>query len=190
MSDVAPSTVPVQQEAGQFNNPVSESSYSALGGPINYLLRVQLPVGSIIPSMLNEPQFLALLDNPSPSTWVLADGRNVAGSIYEFVTGFSSLPDLRGIFVRGANNGGSAQGTRSPTTGNPDGNQVPGTYQSDKLGSHVHPVPNVAVTNDSAVTNFRGGVPDRLATTLNTGAAGSNETAPRNATVNYFIRIN
>lgn len=186
MSNMAPSTVPIQQESVQFNNPVSEASASAIGGVCNYLLNIQLPIGSIFPSMLTEPQLLAQLGSPSPSTWILADGRGVAGSQYQTVTGNTNVPDLRGIFVRGSNSGGSSAGTRADGNQNPDGTLNPGTYSADKFASHQHQVlaQNFIAINGGGQTGYLGPA------TAGTGLTGGNETAPKNVTVNYFIRIN
>ena len=51
MTDLAPSTVPVQQESIQFNNPVSEASLAAIGAIPNYLLMILPPVGTIWASL-------------------------------------------------------------------------------------------------------------------------------------------
>lgn len=67
------------------------------------------PVGSIAESMLTEAQFQAL----NGTGWVLADGRSVVGSMYAMATGFTTIPDLRGVFRRGKNNG-RADGNQDP----------------------------------------------------------------------------
>lgn len=198
----------IQQESLQFNNPVSESSLNAMGASINGILSVLLPVGSILDSMLTEIQFQAQLGNPNPATWIIADGRGVSGSSYQTATGSSSVPDLRGIFSRSKNNG------RSGSSGNPDGDLALGTYTADKFASHNHALTdpghnhspstggNQFVTwqnaSDGAVAAFQfGGIfapLTNLTSTSGTGITladtGGNETAPRNVTVNRFIRIN
>jgi hypothetical protein len=177
----------VQQPGVQYNKPVSEASLEQLGGPINGLLSIMLPVGSIIHSMLTEIQFQDQIGNPSPATWVLADGRDVTGSLFTEVTGFTLIPDLRGIFVRGKNNG------RSDGHQNPDGDLALGTYTGDKFASHLHTY-TYSRTTAQISNNTSGGVInfpyDQLTTTENTSSAGGNETAPKNVTVNIFIRIN
>lgn len=59
------------------------------------------PVGAKTYSMLTEAQFQA----QNGSGWVLADGRNVSGSDYHTKTGQTTVPDLRGVHLRGKNNG-------------------------------------------------------------------------------------
>lgn len=179
MSNIPGSFSYIQQESLKFNQPVSEASLSAMGASINGLLSIICPVGTILESMLTEAQFQTQLGNPSPATWVLADGRSAVGTTYQSITGFSTVPDLRGIFTRGKNNG------RSDGNQNPDGDLPLGTYTADKFASHSH---------TGAAAPAANGPP--AATTLNyfgnttSGVTGGNETAPKNVTVNCFIRIN
>jgi hypothetical protein len=205
MSNVTPSENFIQQESIQFNQPVSEAAGSAIGALANFLRETILPVGSVVYSTLTEAQFQ--LQNkdpvPSPERWVLADGRNVSGSKYESVTGNSAIPDLRGVFLRGKNNG------RSGTTGNPDGDSAIGTYQSDQFGSHNHSFSDPGhshqfsqggfgsdnqPTTPAYGSNNVGTIGNRSVTSSTTGitfvASGGNETRPRNVTLNAFIRIN
>lgn len=139
-----------------------------------------LPVGTIIHSMLTTAQFSAEYGD----NWVLMDGRSVTGSKYASVTGSSTIPDARGAFLR-------AKGS----TYNPDGDLAVGTYTSDKLLSHGHPV-----YNSSPSVGFGPSVsPSASWTSLGVSAVsaqngaspvGQNETSPRSLTVNVFIRIN
>ena len=69
-----------------------------------------LPVGTIITSMLNFDTFTyyandirSLLWNPLKSKWAPADGRNIEGSQYSKAIKRKTLPDLRGMFIRGLN---------------------------------------------------------------------------------------
>lgn len=84
------------------------------------------PVGMIVQSMLTEAQFQAL----NGTSWVLMDGRSVAGSSYATVTGSATIPDARGMVLRGRNDGGSALGTRADGKQNPDGNLTLGSDQA------------------------------------------------------------
>lgn len=179
MTDIPGSFSPIQQESLQFNQPVSEASLTALGASINGLLSIVLPVGTIIESMLTEAQFQAQIGNPSPAIWVLADGRSAVGTSYQSITGFTTIPDLRGIFTRGKNNG------RSDGKQNPDGDLALGTYSDDKFESHTHSAyTSIVAQGPTAATTFSYLFPG------NTGATGGNETAPKNVTINFFIRIN
>ena len=64
--------------------------------------------------------------------WVLADGRSVTGSAYATITGTTAIPDMRGLFLRGKNNG------RTDGNKNPDGDLGLGAIQGDQIVSHVH----------------------------------------------------
>lgn len=173
------------------------------------------PVGMIASSMLTEVQFQAL-NGPS---WILADGRSVAGSFYATVTGFSIVPDLRGQFIRGKNNG------RIDGNQDPDGERALGAWQANAVVPHDHSLANhqhispLGVQHNagfpwqygiSGVTysssNLQYGVGGSFANlpTLanngsgalsspssgNTGMFGSAETRPNNMATNIFIKIN
>jgi hypothetical protein len=203
VTDIAGSTVPVQQESVQFNNPVSESSLSSIGAIANYLLNILAPVGTIWASCLydngdgtyTQNSFQAQIDFPTPATWVLADGRCVIGSEFQALTGLTNVPDLRGITVRGSNYGGSLAGTRTDGFENPDGTLPIGQFTASRFQSHTHPI---LLTNLSPA--YGGGGIGSANTGSNPVPSGSlpieasyeggNDTAPSNVTVNYFIRIN
>lgn len=178
MAAVQSSFIPVNEEAINFNRPVSESSLSAIAGLANGLLSIALPVGSIVDSMLTEDQFQLQLGNPSPATWVLADGRDITGTSLNLLTGQTNAPDLRGIFTRGKNNG------RVDGNQNPDGNLPLGTFTDDKFESHFH------VFRSPQGSGASGSPGDGGLAAENTSSTGGNETAPKNVTVNKFIRIN
>ena len=93
MTDVADSTAKIQSEALDQNSPVSEAALQAIGGAVNFLLKKITPVGTVMHSMLDEATF----QGQTSTDWVLADGRSVAGSVYQSLTGLSVIPDLRGI---------------------------------------------------------------------------------------------
>jgi hypothetical protein len=149
-------------------------------------------VGDVKTSMLTEAQFQAQHND----TWVLMDGRGVGGSTYETITGSSTIPDARGQFLRGKNNG------RADGQENPDGDVALGTYQADEFASHNHGGGNHNHTyNKGGSDAFNGpfsdstndqnppdGVTDNSGVIINT--EGGNETRPKNVTINYFIKIN
>jgi hypothetical protein len=154
-------------------------------------------VGDVKTSMLTEAQFQEL----HGQTWVLMDGRSVTGSTYETITGSSTIPDARGQFLRGKNNG------RSDGQQNPDGDIALGTQTTDKFDSHNHgggdhthtalewgnfnnPTSSAARNRIAASSNPRRNdvIIGDSGTIVNT--EGGNETAPKNITINYFIKIN
>ena len=131
MSVIPGSSLLIEQESVQFNQPVSNAAASAIGALANYLRTRILPVGSVVYSMLDEATFQAECGD---TTWFLANGQSCAGTLYESVSGNSVTPDLRGIFIRGKNY------SRSTSTGNPDGDLAVGTYTADRFGTHNHTV--------------------------------------------------
>jgi hypothetical protein len=153
----------------------------AMGGAINYCLLKLIPIGTVLPSMLTQAQFNGQV---GVGYWVIADGSSCTGTTYASVTGYATVPDLRGVFLRGKNNG------RADGKQNPDGDLSLGTYQADAFASHNH---SYTVDGDNgnqpgnhaACGNQTGG------TRTNTvDFTGGNETRARNVTINYFIRVN
>ena len=152
-----------------------------------------LPVGTVLHSMLTVAQFQAQYG----TNWVLADGSSCTGTKYASVTGATTLPDMRGRFLRG----------KSHASGNnPDGDLALGAYSADKLGSHSHNTnysnasgggysPAYYWSGSGSDTDGRGILPNNMTgvgtlARVPTDATGSSETSPRSITVNYFIRIN
>lgn len=138
-------------------------------------------LADVVTSMLTEAQFQTLRG----SKWVLADGRSVTGSDYHSLTGKTSIPDMRGQFLRGKNNG------RNDGNENPDGDLNLGEFQTDEVGPHVHEYLDYYLRK-SPDANY-GNVNDEgqlRADTRDTEANDGLETRPKNITVNYFIKIN
>lgn len=139
-------------------------------------------IGSVEQSMLSETQFQLL----NGTGWILADGRNVAGSVYATVLGVTNVPDLRGVTLRGKNNG------RVDGNQNPDGDVALGTFQGHAFTSHSHTINlhgNVpAVTANPAASSAAFSGHQHASSAPNTG--GGNETRMRNVTINQFIKIN
>lgn len=156
------------------------------------------PVGMIVQSMLNETQFQAL----NGSNWILADGRSVAGSTYATVTQSANIPDLRGMTLRGKNNG------RSDGNQDPGGERALGNFQNDQMQGHNHAVSGGAyqVYNDytvaggafarvtwaQAYVNLLNPLTANTPTTdgINGSVRVGAETRMRNVAVNVFIKIN
>ena len=161
----------------------SGSSVNTIGSTTNYA------IGEVKQGFISE----ALFQSQMGSEWVLADGRDVTGSQYHTITGITTIPDTRGQFLRGKNNG------RSDGKQNPDGDVVLGTQQDDTFKEHSH-----SVVYNSGGTVFQDGTkvfsnggntwanPTGLSssTTNMIDNTGGNETRPKNVTINYFIKIN
>lgn len=199
MAEIEPNPVYIQTESMVPSKPASEFVGFSMGGSINFLLLRILPVGSIVDTMLTEAQFQAQLGNPNPSTWILADGRNVAGSQYSQVTSHSLAPDLRGILIRGQ------------AGVNPDGTLALGTYETDEFVSHNHNFndpghvhgfnqavnfltlyqsgPTLSAFDQSGFSGVGLALVNH-STGITFNSNGGNENRPRNVTVNRMIRIN
>lgn len=137
-------------------------------------------VGQIRTALLTESQFQ--LENGMG--WILADGRNVAGSRFSTLFGANTVPDLRGVALRGKNNG------RSDGNQNPDGDLALGLYQADMYASHSH---YMSLRVYGVEGSDDGGSRNREITSVgwaNTDAAGGNETRMKNVTVNFFVKVN
>jgi microcystin-dependent protein len=155
----------------------------------------KIPVGSIQPFAGNTASV--------PNKWLLCDGGAISRSTYPqlfsiigttYGTGDGSttfnLPDLRGEFIRGLDDGRGV-----------DSGRTLGSSQSDELGSHNHDFYvgntgaafghlddyNQFATADPAGSRFlkdaTSGSPDMLQST------GGSETRPRNVAMNYIIRV-
>lgn len=182
MSDTPSSRSPQQQEAARFQSALSESLLQSMQGNINYLLGAVLPVGTLVESMLTEAQF----QGETSTGWVLADGRSCAGSAYAILTGNSNVPDARGIFRRGKNNG------RSTASGDSTGEISLGTYQADQFAAHTHSE-HYRIPDTGAGGSAGGGDTNRSLVDVseNTGSSGTGtETRPRALVINVFFRIN
>jgi hypothetical protein len=140
-------------------------------------------LGELRESMLTEVQFQAETD----STWVLCDGRSVLGSDYATLTGFTVIPDARGMTLRGKNNG------RVDGNQDPDGDRALGTYQADALKAHSHDLPQTRAPGGIVCGTLAvgGGSGDGCGATQPTAlSTGANETRAKNIAVNIFIKIN
>lgn len=151
------------------------------------------PVGTILHSMLTLTQFQTAIGSLG-NGWVLANGQSCVGSTYAAITGFTTVPDMRGRVLRGKNNG---------ATTNPDGDLALGTLQADQFASHNHRIQqsgggigngyatinsyqNTGYYNQFRDSNSEGQAPNGIAIE----SSGGNETRMKNVTVNIFIKIN
>jgi len=171
LSGVSPVGFSLNKKVGSFRT----NSLSQIAGTS---VKDQGRVGDIIQSMLTEEQFIA----ENGAGWVLADGRSVSGTKYATLIG-ASIPDMRGQFLRGKNN------SREDGEENPDGDLALGTYSADKFASHNHPIRvRAGTTLDNGGSNVPysgpGGTDGGIISNV-----GGNETAPKNVTVNFFIKV-
>jgi hypothetical protein len=166
LSDSAPTGFTAYRKIGAFG---TDGSAEVVGTSV----QDYGSVGDVIQSMLTEEKFI----QENGAGWVLANGRNVAGSKYATLIG-ASIPDLRGQFLRGKNNG------RSDGQENPDGDVALGTPQTDELRSHTHTFFKHNIQGGGA-----GPAVNQGGSNINTSATGGAETRPKNVTVNFFIKI-
>lgn len=136
-------------------------------------------IGEVKASMMTLAQFQAQFG----TNWVLADGSSATGTKYATITGSTTLPDCRGVTLRGKNNG---------STRNPDGDLALGTYQADMYTSHTHTAPYNG-NGTSGLSNIgyaAGDTNPAYGTMIANNPSGGNETRMKNVTVNYFIKVN
>ena len=123
-----------------------------------------------------------------PEGWLECDGSNVSRSIYPdlfdaigstFGSGDGSttfgLPDLRGEFVRGWDNGRGVDSGRSF-----------GSFQQDEFRSHTHNYVRVDFGTDDE--EGRPQSDEKGLRSDTTGATGGDETRPRNLALMYIIK--
>jgi len=140
-------------------------------------------IGEIVASLLSVEQFKTTY-NTNGQRWELAQGQEAPpdSRFRQFVS--QTLPDLRGVFLRGNNNG------RETATGNPEGDYKVGEYRKDEVVAHTHGLSQLDIGGGE--TNARS---DNVRAKFNyqvqetTDSFGGLETRPRNVTVNYFIRV-
>lgn len=147
-----------------------------------------------------------------PTGWALCDGRSVRKNDPAYLALFGvigtahggdanptfNLPDYRGLFLRGVDAGVGRDpdsGTRTPmAAGGHAGNQV-GSIQDDGLGRHAHTTQgwHLEASGGSGFdgagfeTNSNRNHPWSHA--YGTSTDGIGETRPRNAYVNYIIKL-
>lgn len=103
------------------------------------------------------------------------------------------VPDLRGTFVRGVDDGANrdpdADKRRAAAGGGNAGDRV-GSVQDDALGRHEHAVPHLPTTLHWAVDEaHRYDVAQWNGGDGTTGTTGAAETRPRNVALHFIIRF-
>lgn len=137
-----------------------------------------IPIGTIISSYLTPAQIKANYGD----SWLLADGRKVNVETAFFrVTGSEKLPDLRGVFLRGINEG------RKDTNQDPDGERYVGSFQKQLVGTHNHSLPykKHGLANGKGSSNLQLGAPS-----IYTDNSSGVETRPNNVAVYFYIKVN
>jgi microcystin-dependent protein len=158
-----------------------------------------VPIGSIMP-------FAGPKSN-IPNGWLLCDGSAVSiteyASLYAVIADIYgpgddssttfNLPDYRGMFLRGTDDGANQDPDAALRTGQVNSNGAYGTASGDTVGSrqadefanHSHSY-QVSTYVGKGNGSWDGSYWDNGAAT--TGEDGGNETRPKNVYVNYLIR--
>ena len=164
-------------------------------------------VGSIQTSWLNETQFRTALglNTSEDHKWCLCDGRNVAGSRFQTITGLANVPDLRGAYLRMAGqnsnnqpdwNGEALRGFQGWITGR---SRTAMTGVTNNTGSHNHQWGSDSrqskgggdymIVDGWDVKRYTSDAGNHTHT-VNINGGGDRETRPNSFSVNYFIKIN
>lgn len=190
----------VRKEPGMvyYNKETDEIKVADTSNVLRKFMASSAALGDVKASILSEAQFTTEMG----AGWTLADGKDVTGSDYHTLTTNTTIPDMRGQFLRGKNNG------RVDGEENPDGDLAIGVQTTDKLGpmtitggSHDHRLPqdgggsSAKVIATGAVSTATPLYTSDFKTEVSSSHShsvteASNETAPKNVTVNYFIKIN
>ena len=138
---------------------------------------------------------MAFGGSTAPTGWLECDGSAVSRSTYSdlfsaigtnFGVGDGSitfnLPDTRGEFIRGWDNG---RGADPDATSRANGGDVVGSTQSDELKSHTH---TGGYFRQYTATTSDLGSGSQAYLEQNTGATGGSETRPRNVAMMYIIK--
>ena len=147
------------------------------------------PIGTIVSTTLTYEQFLRInqIENLSSSEqiWLPCDGRAVPNGIF-----ITKTPDLRGLFIRGANIMDINEKLHTKPVDNkyknPNNSKI-GEFQADEFKTHSHSEIKPQINNGlgaGATQSWYGS-----GESIETGDAGGNETRPKNITVLYLIRV-
>lgn len=127
--------------------------------------------------------------------WVAFDGADVTGSKLANDYGMATLPDGRGMFLRGHDDRTTASGERQDT--DRDENTAIGTVQEDEFAAHSHTEKySLVVTTSNFIyglfnNNSASTGPYSLApSNTTTGDQGGSETRPKNLNLYMYVRIN
>ncbi|MFH0757266.1 MAG: tail fiber protein [Bacteroidota bacterium] len=152
-----------------------------------------VPVGTILSyAGISVPQGWILCDGSAVSRSGFARLYSVIGTAWGQGDGSSTfnLPDLRGMFLRGADNGAG----RDPDSGeraalNPGGNSGDhiGSYQADQISSHSHDIQTYNGGSGVEVISSQASTAES-SYLASSQSYGGNETRPRNVYVAYMIK--
>lgn len=151
-----------------FGEYVSVINAKSVGGII--VEEEQVPVGSIQMWMTSTP----------PTGWVEMKGQSTSAyPLLASVIG-GTIPDMRGVFARGYDNGRGFDAGRSL-----------GSYQADEFKSHTHtqniPMDGAGGANMQSLTSTANS-DENWQQSGTTEATGGSETRPKNVALMYIIK--
>jgi microcystin-dependent protein len=216
VSAIAYASVPVPFTA---NSPLRagdlNADFTSLDGRVNALEAAVVAPGSVVAYA-----GVVASNAQPPAGWLLCDGSSVSRTQYAALfaaigtsagagdgSGTFNLPDYRGLFLRGFDQGNGADPNGAARTamnaGGNTGDEV-GTVESDAFASHAHSVTDPGHTHTYVAANLGQGAngggatfPTNIATNHTTQVSptgitiqptGGSETRPKNAAVNYLIK--
>lgn len=157
--------------------------------------KAQFTLGDVRYSILEPSVFI-----PLNRGWILLDGgaspesrRIYQTSLLRSLTGMDSLPDARGVFIRGMNE------SRSLDSGDVDGDGTVGRYQKDAVIKHTHNLNKADHSIAAMHGSDKAEGDDRFLPTpyplhlevLDTGRnLDGKETRPRNIALYVYIKVN
>jgi len=151
-------------------------------------------VGTIVPfGATTPPTGFRLCDGSAVSRSQYADLFAAIGTAWGSGDGATTfnLPDLRGRFLRGVDNGAGRDPDSGSRTADAGGNtaDLVGSVQGSDFETHSHDIYWVQATAPTGGPGFVNVVPSIQPTPYLTGSFGGSETRPVNAYVNYIIKI-
>jgi hypothetical protein len=120
---------------------------------------------------------MAFYRNTPPTGWLECNGQSATSYPNLVALGITNVPDLRGEFVRGWDNGRGIDPGRSLAS-----------TQLDEFKAHTHLSNAVGLVSPTINWSGTGGAAYRNSNDTQTGSAGSTETRPRNVALMYCIK--
>lgn len=172
----------IQEQVNTYVDNALISQKGVAGGiaPLNELGKIAL---EYLPDLT--PLLFAPIPYPKatpPEGFLLMNGQSITQAQYPILFSLygSNLPDLRGTFIRGWDNGRGFDQGRTLLS-----------YQADELKAHSHNLVNIAGSDgvpDSGVTVGTREGDGSNNTAYRTTTVGGSETRPKNIAFNYIVK--
>ena len=190
MTDLTSILNTIQIEETAYRDGVGKSVYTRIGETVNHFIdNIPQSIGNLQWSVLTEEQFQARRG----TNWILCDGRDVTGSDYDTLTGNTTIPDGRGKFTRGLDNGAGI-----------DIGRVMATEQTDQNDDHTHRNGYRSAENGSLTAGgrwnvrstsifglqFDNNLNNSVSNTVGTSGNEGEDFRPINTCLNLFVKVN